>query len=113
MLMTSLMTAVYTDDPNQVHGCKDCLELVAQDLADENDSRRHCLHCRREISAQGGVPVAPDGPEALPAMREGRMVTNSRALSLALSKTPAARGSTSSPARTDDTKTHHRTVPVS
>ena len=49
------MNAMYTDDPEQVHGCADCLELVAQDLADHNDYRSRCLHCRREISAQGGV----------------------------------------------------------
>ena len=24
--------AIYTDEPNQVAGCADCLELVAQDL---------------------------------------------------------------------------------
>ena len=47
--------AAYTDDPKKVRGCEDCLELVAQDLADENDYRGHCLHCRREITAQGGV----------------------------------------------------------
>ena len=28
------MTAVYTDEPNQVAGCPDCLELVAEDLKD-------------------------------------------------------------------------------
>ena len=28
------MTAVYTDDPNAVAGCHDCLELVAEDLED-------------------------------------------------------------------------------
>ena len=28
--------AAYTDDPEQVHSCADCLELVAQDLADHN-----------------------------------------------------------------------------
>ena len=49
------MTAVYTDDPALVAGCRDCLELVAEDLDDENDYRGHCLHCRREITAQGGV----------------------------------------------------------
>ena len=47
--------AAYTDDPKKVRGCEDCLELVAQDLADENEYRGHCLHCRREITAQGGV----------------------------------------------------------
>ena len=28
------MTAVYTDNPHQVAGCADCLELVAEDLQD-------------------------------------------------------------------------------
>ena len=55
MLITSLMTAVYTDEPQQVQGCKGCLELVAQDLENCNDYRGHCLHCWREITAQGGV----------------------------------------------------------
>ena len=47
--------AAYTDDPKKVRGCEDCLELVAQDLADENEYRGRCLHCRREITVQGGV----------------------------------------------------------
>ena len=49
------VTAVYTDDPNQVQGCEDCLELVAEDLQDHNAYLGRCLHCRREITAQGGV----------------------------------------------------------
>ena len=76
MLITSLMTAVYTDEPQQVQGCKGCLELVAQDLENCNDYRGHCLHCRQEITAQGGV--APDSPEALPVLWEARMVTTSK-----------------------------------
>ena len=47
--------AVYTDDPAGVTGCDDCLELVAEDLQDHNDYRGHCLHCRQEITGQGGV----------------------------------------------------------
>ena len=49
------MTAVYTDDPNQVQGREDCLELVAENLQDHNAYLGRCLHCRREITAQGGV----------------------------------------------------------
>ena len=62
--------AVYTDQPDQVVGCEECLELVAEDLQDP-DTRYggYCLHCRlsepevntvcrssgREITATGSV----------------------------------------------------------
>ena len=49
------MTEVYTDDPALVAGCADCLALVAEDLQDQNDYRGRCLHCRQEVTAQGGV----------------------------------------------------------
>ena len=49
------MTAVYTDDPALVSGCRECLELMTEDLDDDNEYMGHCLHCRREITAQGGV----------------------------------------------------------
>ena len=49
------VTAVYTDDPALVQGCKGCLEIVAQDLENCNDYRGHCLHCHQEISARNGV----------------------------------------------------------
>ena len=47
--------AVYTDDPEQVHGCADCLELAAEDLVEDNEHWANCLHCQQEISAQSGV----------------------------------------------------------
>ena len=47
--------AQHTRDPVQVAGCEECLELAAEELADQNEYRGHCLHCRREIVAQGGV----------------------------------------------------------
>ena len=47
--------AVYSDDPGQVAGCEDCLELPAEDLDEDNEHWAHCLHCQQEISAQGGV----------------------------------------------------------
>ncbi len=47
--------AVYTNDANQVAGCVDCLLLIAEDLDDDNQYAGRCLHCRQEISAQGGV----------------------------------------------------------
>ena len=49
------ITAVYTDDPHQVAGCAECLEIVAEDLQDYNDYRGCCLHCQQEVDAQGGV----------------------------------------------------------
>ena len=53
--MTSLMAAVYTNEPQQVQPGTCCLELVAQDIENCNDYRGHCLHCQQEISAQSGV----------------------------------------------------------
>ena len=48
--------AVDTDEPDQVAGCRDCLELVAEDLQDpDTHYGGHCLHCRQAITAQGGV----------------------------------------------------------
>ena len=47
--------ALHTDDPHQVVGCGECLELVAEDLNDNNHYAGHCLHCREPISAVGGV----------------------------------------------------------
>ena len=44
-----------TENPQDVSGCEPCLELVAKDLADHNEYGYHCLHCRREITARGGV----------------------------------------------------------
>ena len=65
---TESMTEVYADDPALVSGCRDCLELVAEDPGDDNEYRGRCLHCRREITAQGGV--APRRP-ARPARTAG------------------------------------------
>ena len=47
--------ALHTDDPHQVVGCGDCLELVTEDLNDNNHYAGHCLHCRKQISAVGGA----------------------------------------------------------
>ena len=48
--------AIYTDEPAQVAGCADCLELVAEDLQDpDTQYGSYCLHCRSEITALGGV----------------------------------------------------------
>ena len=47
--------AALTDNPDDVTGCVDCLDLAAEDLADHNEYGGRCLHCRREITARGGV----------------------------------------------------------
>ena len=44
-----------TSDPELVRGCGDCLELVAEDLADRNTYMGRCLRCNQEIHAEGGV----------------------------------------------------------
>ena len=47
--------AIFTENPDEVSGCADCLELVAGDLADMNAYAGRCLHCKEPISAVGGV----------------------------------------------------------
>ena len=60
--------AAYTDDPRRVASCEECLELVAEDLADGNDYRGRCLHCggRSPPSAAwlGGGPCVGPAPTA-------------------------------------------------
>ena len=51
---------------------------MAEDLDDDNEYRGHCLHCRREITAQGGVEWRRVAPRALPALREAQMVKGAR-----------------------------------
>ena len=46
---------VHGRHPARVAGCEACLELVDEDLGDHNEYLGRCLHCRREITAQGGV----------------------------------------------------------
>ena len=47
--------AVYTEDPEQVSGCGDYLDLVAEDLGDGNAYAGRCLHCHERIETVGGV----------------------------------------------------------
>ena len=47
--------AVSTDDPALVRGCRDCLDLLAEDEEDQHERGGRCLHCRQEIRATGGV----------------------------------------------------------
>ena len=44
-----------TDDPAQVSGCSDRLDLVEEDMNDTNSYGGRCLHCRQIIEASGGV----------------------------------------------------------
>ena len=46
---------VVSDRPELVRGCEECLQLVAEDLADTNWYHGRCLECHRVISARGGV----------------------------------------------------------
>ena len=50
-----VVDALCTDEPETVAGRIPCLELVAEDLADDNAYMGRCLHCQRETHAQGGV----------------------------------------------------------
>ena len=50
--------AHWSDDPESVAGCDDCLELVAEDLADDNDYQGRCLHCQAGDRRQGRDPMA-------------------------------------------------------
>ena len=45
----------WSDEPESVAGCDNCLELAAEDLSDGNDHQGRCLHCRQAITAKGGV----------------------------------------------------------
>ena len=49
------MGAHCSDEPESVPGCGDCLELVAEDLADDNDYQGRCLHWREVFTAKGGI----------------------------------------------------------
>ena len=72
---------MYGIEPHECVYCGETPEFTHQfksiDWPSEIPIKRiggHCLHCRQEITAQGGGGVAQDGPEALPALREARMV---------------------------------------
>ena len=51
--------AHWTDEPETVAECDDCLELVAEDLADDNELRGRYLYCRQVIGAKAGVVRRP------------------------------------------------------
>lgn len=53
--------------------CTDCLERAGDDRADGNEYGGRCLHCRREITAQGGVAGGGRRAGRTPTLRaEGR-----------------------------------------
>ena len=67
---TASMTAVYTDDPARVAGCRDCLELVYA------TTEYRAIACTAGwITVQGGVEWRPSGG---PARTGGRMVKTSK-----------------------------------
>ena len=47
--------AVHTDNPAQVRGCQDCMDLVQEDLNDKDNHAGRCLNCNQTITARGGV----------------------------------------------------------
>ena len=53
--------AHWADEPEAAAGCDDCLELVAEDLADDNDYSGRCLHCAQEVAAKGGFRTVGSG----------------------------------------------------
>ena len=67
------MTRVYTDDPRQMAGCGDCLELVAEDLQDHTVPRPlPSLPAGDHRPGRSGV--ASGGLEAMPALRSEGVV---------------------------------------
>ena len=70
--------AHWTDEPKAVAGCDDCLDLVAEDLADDNEYQGRCLNCQQVISAKGWRPVTVGRSKALPTLRKARMVTETQ-----------------------------------
>ena len=47
--------AHWSDEPEAVAGCDDCLDLADEDRADDNEYQGRCLHCRQAITAKGSV----------------------------------------------------------
>ena len=85
-------TAVYSEDPRQVAGCADCLELVAKALA----TQRLVLQLLRELHAgdlrPGRTCVAEGRPEPLPGLRTRDLVSKT-------TPTAALAGAPGEPAR--------------
>ena len=52
-------TASDTDDPAAVSGCRECLDLVADDLADDNEHMGHCLEVLYDGIRDAGIPTGP------------------------------------------------------
>ena len=68
---------VCTDDPNQVVGCTDCLELAAEDPRGGQQPLRHPLPALPgDDQRRRQCGLAQSGPSARPSLRKGRVVTN-------------------------------------
>ena len=70
------VTAVYTDDPAAVAGCRDCLELVAEGLDDDNEYMGHCLEVLYDGIRDASIPsgpadIVPTTPERRNGLRAG------------------------------------------
>ena len=74
--------AHWTDEPKAVAGCDDCLDLVAEDLADDNEYQGRCLNCRQVISAKGWRPVTVGRSKAMSALWAAGMVTEAPCLTI-------------------------------
>ena len=58
------MPAVYTDEPALVSGCRECLELAAENLDDDNEYRGHRVYwdvpvCKGRTVESGQRPLTP------------------------------------------------------
>ena len=67
-------TLVITDDPDQVKGCHDCLELVAEDLQDHNDYPRPLPPLPAGGQRHRWRGMAASGAETLPSLRQEGLV---------------------------------------
>ena len=70
------VTAVYTDDPALVSGCRECLELVAEDQGGDNEYMGHCLEVLYDGIRDAGIPrgpadIVPTTPERGNGLRAG------------------------------------------
>ena len=77
LLMTSLMTAVYTDEPHRCRAAKAAWSSSPRRTSRTATTTADTAAARSPPRA-GWSGVAPDSPEALPVLWEGRMVKESQ-----------------------------------